>query len=56
MSIDDEIKKLRSEIDKHNKLYHSDDNPEISDAEFDALYSRLKKIEENLKVGENSPT
>ena len=56
MSIEDEIKKLRSEIDKHNKLYHSDDNPEISDAEFDALYSRLKKIEENLEVGENSPT
>ena len=36
MLTNDEIKKLREEIDRHNKLYHTDDNPEITDAEFDA--------------------
>ena len=56
MPIDDEIKKLRAEIDRHNQLYHSEDNPEITDAEFDALYTRLKKLEENLEAGEDSPT
>ena len=56
MPIDDEIKKLRAEIDRHNQLYHSEDNPEITDAEFDALYARLKKLEEGLEAGESSPT
>ena len=56
MPIEDEIKKLRAEIDRHNQLYHSDDHPEITDAEFDALYARLKKLEENLEANENSPT
>jgi NAD-dependent DNA ligase (contains BRCT domain type II) len=37
MPINDEIKKLREEIDRHNKLYHTEDNPEITDQEFDAL-------------------
>ena len=40
MPTDDEINKLRAEIDRHNKLYHAEDNPEITDAEFDALYAR----------------
>ena len=55
MPIDSEIKKLRAEIDRHNKLYHSEDNPEITDAEFDALYARLKKLEENLQPYDSSP-
>ncbi len=45
MSAKDEIKKLRLELQRHNKLYHQDDNPEISDAEYDALYTRLKELE-----------
>ena len=45
MSAEDEIKKLRLELQRHNKLYHQDDNPEISDAEYDALYTRLKELE-----------
>ncbi len=56
MPTDDEINKLRAEIDRHNKLYHAEDNPEITDAEFDALYARLKELEENIKPGESSPT
>ena len=56
MPTDDEINKLRAEIDRHNKLYHAEDSPEITDAEFDALYARLKELEENIKPGESSPT
>ena len=56
MPINDEIKKLRKEIDRHNKLYHTEDNPEITDAEFDALYARLKKLEKKLGLVDNSPT
>ena len=56
MPIDDEIKKLREEIDRHNKLYHTEDNPEITDQEFDALYARLKKLEKKLGLIDSSPT
>jgi len=56
MLTNDEIKKLREEIDRHNKLYHTDDNPEITDAEFDALYARLKKLEKSLGLTDSSPT
>lgn len=31
------IKFLAKEIARHNALYHGQDNPEISDAEYDAL-------------------
>lgn len=40
-----EIKKLREEINEHNYRYHVLDNPIISDAEFDRLFLRLKKLE-----------
>ena len=56
MPINDEIKKLRKEIDRHNKLYHTEDNPEITDQEFDALYARLKKLEKKLGLIDSSPT
>ena len=45
MSVKDEINKLKEEIERHNFLYHSENNPEISDAEYDALYQRLKSLE-----------
>ena len=44
MSAKDEINKLKKEIERHNFLYHSKNNPEISDAEYDALYQRLKSL------------
>ena len=56
MSTKDEINKLKKEIERHNFLYHSKNNPEISDAEYDALYQRLKSLESNLSSGEDSPT
>ena len=56
MSAKDEINKLKKEIERHNFLYHSKNNPEISDAEYDALYQRLKSLEANLSSSEDSPT
>ena len=56
MSAKDEINKLKKEIERHNFLYHSKNNPEISDAEYDALYQRLKSLESDLSSSEDSPT
>ncbi|ADD42050.1 NAD-dependent DNA ligase LigA [Stackebrandtia nassauensis] len=38
--------KLAAEIDRHRQLYHRDDAPQISDAEYDALMRELLAIEE----------
>ena len=56
MSAKDEINKLKEEIDRHNFLYHSENNPEISDAEYDALYQRLKSLESDQDISKDSPT
>jgi len=40
-----EIEALRDEIRYHNKLYYVDNNPEISDAEYDLLMQRLRDLE-----------
>jgi DNA ligase (NAD+) len=40
-----EIEKLREQIRHHNTLYHVYDHPEISDAEYDALFRRLQELE-----------
>jgi len=37
--------KLRDEIDKHSHLYHVEDKPQISDAEYDKLYRELVDLE-----------
>jgi DNA ligase (NAD+) len=41
----EKIKKLRLEIEHHNRLYHEKGTPKISDFEFDRLVERLKKLE-----------
>ena len=40
-----EIPRLREQIDRHNRLYYVLDRPEISDAEYDALFLRLLEME-----------
>jgi DNA ligase (NAD+) len=36
---------LCEELHRHNQLYHSQDQPEITDAEYDALFRELQEIE-----------
>ena len=61
--IQEKYTKLRSEIEYHNNLYYNEDNPIISDMEYDFLIRELKELEqkypellENNENGENSPT
>src|SRR5438270_10930243 len=42
----DEVAHLRREIERHNHRYYVLDDPEISDAEYDALFRRLQALEE----------
>jgi DNA ligase (NAD+) len=45
MNASDELAHLAAEIARHNRLYHTDDAPEISDAEYDALVRRNAELE-----------
>jgi len=40
-----EIEQLRAQLHRHNRLYYVENNPEISDAEYDALMRRLIDLE-----------
>src|SRR2546423_10160556 len=40
------VAQLREEIEYHNRRYHELDDPEISDADFDALVRELRALEE----------
>ena len=43
--IENEIRRLRAEIDRHNRAYYVDNNPTISDRDFDMLLKRLEALE-----------
>jgi DNA ligase (NAD+) len=49
---------LRKEIERHNAFYYDENNPEISDGEYDSLVKELKHLEyENpIFVLQSSPT
>lgn len=57
-SVSQEIEKLREEIRRHEDLYYVHDNPEISDAEYDALIEKLQRLEEQHpdQITPDSPT
>ena len=40
-----EIARLRKEIRRHSKLYYEQDQPEISDFDYDMLFRRLQELE-----------
>ena len=53
-----EIKELRKKIKYHNHRYHTLDDPEISDAEYDRLFRQLLDLEAKYPelVTPDSPT
>src|SRR5215813_7047076 len=57
-SLHDEIEALREEIRGHDERYYVQDNPEITDAEYDALVTRLKELEQQHPelITPDSPT
>lgn len=58
MSVKEEIEKIRREINHHNVRYYRDDDPEISDVEYDQLMRRLQELEREHPelVTPDSPT
>ena len=46
-SIKERIELLRNSITRHNYLYHTEDNPEISDEAYDALLLELETLEKD---------
>src|SRR4051812_24640575 len=43
--VEEEVGRLRAEIERHNRLYYVDAAPEISDREYDRLMERLEALE-----------
>jgi DNA ligase (NAD+) len=56
--IERQIQELRDQLRHHEYLYYVEDSPELTDAEYDALMNRLKKLEAGHPelVTSDSPT
>lgn len=53
----DDIIPLRAVIVEHNRLYHEEENPIISDKEYDELFHALARLESDYSMlDESSPT
>ncbi|KWV93142.1 NAD-dependent DNA ligase LigA [Erythrobacter sp. YT30] len=53
-----ELMRLAREIARHDRLYHAEDSPEITDPEYDALIRRNRELEEAFPhlIREDSPS
>lgn len=58
MNVLDRINYLKNEINRHNYLYYVEENPSLSDFEYDEMFRELQKLEsENpLLITPDSPT
>lgn len=58
MNAEERIQILREEIRRHDRLYYIENTPEISDRDYDALYTELKQLETEHPelVSPDSPT
>lgn len=45
VNIQKQIEQLRAEIRRHDVLYYVDNSPQITDQQYDALFSQLKQLE-----------
>ncbi|HPM42605.1 MAG TPA: hypothetical protein PLV52_02120, partial [Candidatus Omnitrophota bacterium] len=52
------IEELKEAIKRHDRLYYVEASPEISDREYDVLYSKLKDLEDRFPdlITGDSPT
>src|SRR6185437_12816116 len=57
-AVEQEIRRLRKQIEHHNDLYYIKAEPAISDLEFDRLMQRLREVEQQHPelVTPDSPT
>lgn len=58
MNIEEKIKSLRDEINRSNYLYYVEENPSLSDIEYDELFRELQKLESEHPelIAPDSPT
>ena len=45
MNVERKIKRLRKTLERHTRLYYLEDAPELTDAEYDALFRELQALE-----------